>query len=48
MTQRSLIRALAVLVMLSALGVWQHAHAQFDRKWLSAGSLHTWYAEVGS
>lgn len=26
----------------------QSVHAQFANKWLSAGSLHNWYSEVGS
>ncbi len=29
-------------------GPHQTAHAQFAKKWLSAGSLHNWFSEVGS
>ncbi|ARA94122.1 hypothetical protein AWN76_013815 [Rhodothermaceae bacterium RA] len=34
---------LLVLALLPAVA----AHAQFDKKWLSAGSLHNWFSSVG-
>ena len=38
---------LAFLV-LSLAGGLNKAQAQFSNKWLSAGSLHNWYSEIGS
>lgn len=40
--------ALAVALLASAWGVSQSADAQFARKWLSAGSYHNWYSEIGA
>jgi hypothetical protein len=38
----------AVLCAVLLYGAVPHAEAQFQNKWLSAGSYHNWYAEVGS
>ena len=38
---------LAFLV-LSLAGGLSKVQAQFANKWLSAGSLHNWYSEIGS
>ncbi|HMB93399.1 MAG TPA: hypothetical protein VKP65_21280 [Rhodothermales bacterium] len=38
-------------LLAAVLMVWLgsgEAHAQFENKWLAAGSLHNWYSEVGS
>ena len=40
--------ALSVAVTLACLGSATLAHAQFAKKWLSAGSFHNWYSEVGA
>ncbi len=43
------IRRLALTgLAIAALAAVQPARAQFVNKWLSAGSLHNWYSEVGS
>lgn len=34
-------------VLLALLVLTQNANAQFSNKWLSAGSLHNWYSEIG-
>ncbi len=39
--------AAACLALLAAGGL-RPAQAQFANKWLSAGSLHNWYSEIGS
>jgi hypothetical protein len=42
-------RILSALFALLVLGaVAPDAHAQFQNKWLSAGSFHNWYSEIGS
>ena len=45
-------RVLAFLAMAGVIaGPGSHgpaAHAQFVNKWLSAGSMHNWYSEIGS
>jgi hypothetical protein len=42
------IRRLALAgLAIAALAAVQPARAQFVNKWLSAGSLHNWYSEVG-
>jgi hypothetical protein len=38
----------AALCLLLLWAVTPEAHAQFQNKWLSAGSFHNWYSEVGS
>lgn len=47
MLRHALLPAVAV-VLLVATAIPQGAHAQFAKKWLSAGSLHSWYSEVGA
>ena len=37
---------MGTLITFSVIG--SPAHAQFIKKWLSAGSMHNWYSEVGS
>lgn len=37
---------IGTLVTISVIG--SPAHAQFIKKWLSAGSMHNWYSEIGS
>lgn len=41
-----MIRSVLLLIMLSA--PVSAVQAQFVKKWLSAGSLHNWYSEIGS
>lgn len=38
----------SALVGLTLLGPVQKVEAQFDRTWLSGGSLHNWYSAVGN
>ena len=35
-------------ILIALTAPHQDAQAQFDRKWLSGGSLHNWYSEVGN
>lgn len=49
LTNLTLRRTLVVLGTASLLCLLQpDAHAQFNKKWLSAGSLHNWYSEAGN
>lgn len=47
MIYRSTFWSLALAVLALAM-VPQQAQAQFENKWLSVGSLHNWYSEIGS
>ncbi len=42
------IAAAAVVCLLLCLWISIPLHAQFENKWLSAGSMHNWYSEIGS
>ncbi|GIV59508.1 MAG: hypothetical protein KatS3mg043_0597 [Rhodothermaceae bacterium] len=45
--RRFILRHGTLLLLLWLLGA-APAHSQFDKKWLSAGSLHNWFSSVGS
>lgn len=40
--------ALTLAVLALLCGSYDAAHAQFAKKWLSAGSLHNWYSSIGA
>ncbi|GMQ81368.1 MAG: hypothetical protein BMS9Abin05_0799 [Rhodothermia bacterium] len=46
--RKRLAFGLAVIVTMLLVGEQQDARAQFTNKWLSAGSMHNWYSEIGS
>lgn len=48
MLRKALIIFLPVALLVVFCDSHQAAHAQFAKKWLSAGSLHNWYSSVGS
>ncbi len=39
---------LSIGVLIALFSTSTDVHAQFVKKWLSAGSMHNWYSEVGS
>lgn len=41
-------RVFSVAVLVAFCGSHQVTHAQFAKKWLSAGSLHNWYSSIGA
>ena len=43
-----LVRCTALFACVGMFGSGTVAQAQFVNKWLSAGSLHNWYSEIGS
>lgn len=42
------IRFVNLLILLITFGLYSTAYSQYATKWMSVGSLHNWYSEIGS